>query len=92
VEPNPLRVVVVPRDVMVLDVRAAVGTVEVAVRRPKIGVDQCDELERLVDQERWPPLPADDHDRRGGQGSAAGRPGTTAGASVAAGVAACGSQ
>jgi hypothetical protein len=38
-------------------------------------------VERVVDQ-RWPLLPYDDHDRRGGQRSAAGWPGT-AGATVA---------
>jgi hypothetical protein len=53
-------------------VRLDLGTVAAAVCLPRIGVDQCNESERLVDQERWPLLPVDDHDRRGGQGSVAG--------------------
>jgi hypothetical protein len=73
VEPKPPRVVVVVRDVVVVVmVRLDLGTVAAAVCLPRIGVDQCNESERLVDQERWPLLPVDDHDRRGGQGSVAG--------------------
>jgi hypothetical protein len=80
--------VVVLRDVVVvLDVRAAVGTVEVAVRRPRIGVDQCAPEDRLVDQRLPLVLPAAPHDRRGGQGSAPAAPGT-AGAATAGGAAA----
>jgi hypothetical protein len=41
--------VVVLRDVLVLDMRPALGTVEVPVWRPKIGIDQCDPLDRLVE-------------------------------------------